>query len=200
MLKEEKEYNLAPERKKEKFLLQSAKEIANIVIMVAILIVSQLALSFIQGVEVVTILLLCYCHVFGIKRGVMVATAFSLLRCFVWGFFPTVIILYLVYFNLFAIVFGLIGKLKREGNKKQRIIHLIIVTIVALLCTTSFTMLDNIITPLFYGYSKEAWKGYFYASFFSLVPQLICTLVTVLLLFEPISRVFEKVKNKQILN
>ncbi|MBO5224785.1 MAG: hypothetical protein J6C23_09785, partial [Clostridia bacterium] len=58
---------------------------------VALLIVAQLALSALAGVEVVTVLLLAFCFVRGVKQGVVVATAFSLIRCFVFGFTPNVL-------------------------------------------------------------------------------------------------------------
>lgn len=85
-------------------------------VMTALLIAVQVALGFAAGVELVTVLLLVFCYTFGVKNGVVVATAFSLLRCLIWGFYPTVIVLYLVYFNLFAILFGSIGTRKKIAD------------------------------------------------------------------------------------
>lgn len=88
----------------------TAKHVAYIAVMTALLIGGQVALGFVAGIEVVTVLLASFAFVFGILDGVLVAVAFSLLRCFIWGFYPTVIVLYLVYYPLFALVFGLMGK------------------------------------------------------------------------------------------
>ena len=87
----------------------TAKEIACAAVMTALLIGGQFALSWVAGVEVVTVLLLCFAFVFGPRAGALTAIAFSLLRCFIWGFYPSVIVLYLIYYPLFAIFFGFLG-------------------------------------------------------------------------------------------
>ena len=81
-------------------LFRSAKEIALMSIMTALLLASQFVFAAIQGVEVVTVFLLSFCVAFGARRGMLVATAFSLMRCFIYGFFPNIVILYLVYYIL----------------------------------------------------------------------------------------------------
>ncbi|MCD8039962.1 MAG: hypothetical protein LUF82_00390 [Clostridia bacterium] len=91
-----------------------AKEIAYAAIMAALLIGGQLALSCVAGVEIVTVLLCCFSFVFGRRSGVLAATAFSLLRCCIWGFYPNVVILYLLYYPLFAFIFGSLGKVKQS--------------------------------------------------------------------------------------
>lgn len=92
----------------------TAKNIAYIALMTALLISSQFVLSFVEGVEVVTVLLLCFSMYFGVACGVLTALSFSVLRCVIWGFYPTAVILYLIYYPLFALFFGLIGKIKKE--------------------------------------------------------------------------------------
>ena len=170
--------------------MKTAKDIALIGVFTAMLIGGQLVLSGIAGVEVVTVLLLAFSYYFGIIRGLFVANVFSILRCFIFGFFPTVIILYLVYYNLFVIVFGLMGKRFKELNLK---IHIIIV-LAAVFMTVFFTVLDDIISPLYYGLSLDATKAYAIASLTAVVPQVICTLVTVLLLLPVLIRVFSIMK------
>lgn len=86
--------------------------------MCAVLIAGQLALGWLAGVEIVTVLLLCFSVCFGAICGVITAVAFSLLRCLIWGFYPAVVILYLIYYPLFALVFGLLGKIKAETYQK----------------------------------------------------------------------------------
>jgi len=167
----------------------AAKEIALVSVFTALLIGGQFVLSGISGVEIVTVLLLSFSYYFGIKRGLLVANAFSMLRCFIFGFFPTVIILYLIYYNFFVVVFGLLGiRFKKELNVKK----LVVLVLVAVLMTAFFTGLDDIITPLYYRFSIDAMKAYAVASLTALIPQVICTIVTVTLLLPILIRIFCK--------
>lgn len=167
--------------------MRAAKEVALIGVFTALLIGGQFALGGISGVEIVTVLFLSFAYCFGVARSLIVANAFSLLRCCIFGFFPTAVILYLVYYNLFAVVFGLIGaKFKRQFNLK---FHAALV-LAACLMTALFTGLDDIITPLYYGYSPSAAKAYAVASLTAAIPQIICTLLTVALLFPVLFKVF----------
>ena len=172
-------------------MLRTAKEIAYVGVMTALLIGGQLALAGIGGVEIVTVLFLSFCVTFGAVRGMATATAFSLLRCFIWGFFPTVIILYLIYYNLFAVVFGFLGaKTKKLGYVPK----IVILTVAACIMTVIFTMIDNVVTPLFYGYSPQSAYGYFLASLPFMTRQTICAAVTVAVLFYPLNRAFTAIK------
>ncbi len=169
--------------------MKAAKEIALVSVFTAILIGGQFVLSGISGVEIVTVLLLSFSYYFGIRRGLFVANAFSLLRCFIFGFFPTVIILYLVYYNLFVLAFGLLGiKFKKEINVKK----LILIVIAAVFMTAFFTALDNVITPLYYGFSIDAMKAYAVASLTAVIPQVICAIITVTLLLPVLIKIYSK--------
>ena len=161
----------------------TAKELSVLALMTALLLGGQYVLSWAAGVEVVTVLLLSFCYSFGWKRGVIVATAFSLLRCFLFGFFLSVIVLYLVYFNLFALFWGGIGrKLKK----------LYFIVPVAALCTVCFTLIDDVIWPIVGGLTAEGALSYFLMSFTAMVPQTVCTIVTVSLFFLPLYKIFDK--------
>ena len=170
-------------------VIRSAKECAYLAVFVALVIAAQLALSIVPGVEVVTVLFVSYSFVFGWKRGMIAATAFSLLRQLIFGVHPMVLILYLIYFNLLAALFGVLGK-----KIKAPVRWLVLLTLIACLCTVCFTMLDNVLTPLWYGYTARAAKVYFYASFTTMIPQTICTAVTVVGLFLPVWKAFSSVK------
>ena len=172
-----------------RFWVRSAKECAYLAVFVALLIGAQLPLAALPGVEIVTLLFVAYAFVFGIRRGMLAATAFSLLRQFVFAFSPTVLILYLVYYNLLTAVFGLLGLWI-----KKPLVHLWWLTAVACICTVGFTLLDDLITPLWLGFSERAWRAYFYASLSFMIPQTVCTAVTVGLLFYPLQRVFRQIK------
>ena len=54
----------------------TAKELAQLAVFVALVIAAQFALSFIPGVEIVTLLFVVYAFTFGIYRGTLAATAF----------------------------------------------------------------------------------------------------------------------------
>ena len=69
-------------------MLKTSKEIAVVALTVALLIAGQFALSAVQGVEVVTVIFFSFCYVFGVKRGVIAAVAYALLRNIYFGFFP----------------------------------------------------------------------------------------------------------------
>ncbi|MBQ9713791.1 MAG: hypothetical protein IJV83_00540 [Clostridia bacterium] len=184
---------LAQERKNEiryrAVWLNSAKECAYLAVFVALVIVGQVLLAVIPGVEIVTLLFIVYAFVFGLVRGMFAATAFALLRQLIFGFFPTVLILYLTYYNVLACIFGALGRVV-----KKPLHALWWLTAVACLCTVGFTMLDNVITPWFYAFSHKAWRVYFYASLSFMIPQVVCTAVTVSVLFYPLQRVFKQIK------
>lgn len=163
----------------------TAIDCAYIATFVALVIAVQLALSFVPGVELVTVLFVTFSFAFGAKRGVIAAVAFALLRQFVFGVFPTVLILYLIYYPLLAFIFGKLGKRVRPSVK-----NLIWLTAVACVCTMGFSMIDNILTPLWYGYTPAATRAYFYGSLSFMIPQVICTAVSVALLFLPLTKVF----------
>ena len=165
----------------------SAKECAQIAVFVSVLIAVQVALSFVPGVELVTVLFVTYSFEMGIKRGIISAVAFTFLRQLVFGFAPTVFILYFIYFPLLTIIFGFLGG---KINSTLRCLPLIV--LVACTGTIIFTMLDNVITPIWYGYSEETIKIYFFASLQFMVPQVICTAISVASLFLPLHKIFAK--------
>ena len=163
------------------------KDCAYIGVFVALLIAAQLCLAVLPGIEVVTVLFVTFSFVFGARRSMAAATVFSLLRQVLFGFYPTVLALYLIYYNVLALLFGFLGRWGKLSS-----IKIVWLTAIACACTVCFTMLDNIITPLWYGYSGRVLKLYFYASFSVMIPQVICTAVSVGILFYPLVKIFQK--------
>lgn len=178
-----------PKKAKKNIWARSAKECAYLAVFVALLIGAQLPLAAIPGVEIVTLLFISYSFVFGICRGMLAATAFSMLRQFVFSFSPTVLVLYLVYYNFLSAVFGGFGHIV-----KRPLVCLWWLTAAACVCTVCFTLFDNLLTPWWLGFSDRARRAYFYASLSFMIPQVICTAVTVGLLFYPLQRVFRQIK------
>jgi hypothetical protein len=68
-----------------------------------------------------------------------------------------------------------------------------IIVVSAVLFTVLFTMLDNVITPLIFGFRGNAAKVYFMQSLVAMIPQTVCTAVTVSLLFVPLTKVIKKI-------
>lgn len=157
---------------------------------VALLIGGQMALSGVSGIEIVTVMLLCFCFHYGVRHGIAVATTFSLLRCFFFGFQVNVIVLYLVYYNLFALFFGWLGK---RISGRISLPKLCVIVASAMVFTVLFTMLDNVITPLIFAFHKNAAAVYFAQSLYALVPQTICTMATVSILFVPLTKILQKI-------
>lgn len=242
--------------------ISAAKSAAYCAVACALLIAGQVALGFIAGVEIVTVLLLCFSVKLGVRRGVIIAVAFSLLRCFIWGFYPTVIVLYIIYYPLFALIFGCLGKIEddymrsapisvcvtvnavsicvatvaaylalgniikisrvylitfktllwvifglcaaafvmfnilyiavRRGKADGKYIRLFLFTAIASVCTICFSLLDDVISPLMLGMTADGALAYFYASFTAMLPQTVCTIVTVFTLYYPITLAMEK--------
>lgn len=170
--------------------MNKTKFVVRVAMCVALLIAGQLALSSVTGIEIVTVMLLCFCYCYGIRHGIAIATTFSLLRCFVFGFQVNVIALYLIYYNLFAIFFGWLGA---HLTGKNALLKTVVVVVSAVIFTALFTLLDDVITPLIYGFSENAAKVYFYQSLAAVIPQTVCAAVTVTLLFHPLTRVIKKV-------
>ncbi len=173
--------------------MRSAKDIVRVAICVAMLIGGQMALSAISGIEIVTVMMLCFCCCYGLRTGVAVATVFSLLRCFVFGFQVNVIVLYLVYYNLFAVFFGWLGG---RFTGKTTLLQTLIAVPSAVVFTVLFTLLDDVITPLLYGFHPNAAKIYFYQSLYAVIPQTACAAVTVAVLFPPLTKVIRKIDGK----
>ena len=170
--------------------IRSAKEVARTAVFVATVIGSQYALSAVPFVEVVSLLFICYAFVFGVVRGVVAAVAFALLRQLLFGFYPVVLILYLVHFSMLSVVFGLLPKwCKWKGWKL-----LLIATVLGAVCTACFTLLDNLLPPWYYGYTPKAAQIYFNASIPFLIGQTVCACVSVAGLFIPLTKALYFVK------
>ncbi len=165
-----------------------ARNIVTAGVFTALLIGAQFALSGIAGVEFVTVLLLVFCYNCGVRQGMLVANAFTILRCVLFGFMPTVILLYAIYYNLFAVLFGLVGK---AFKRKYSIAKHAALVLLAVAMTALFTVIDNIITPLFFEYSTQAAKAYWLTSLYTAVPQMLCALITTLCLFPPLLKLLQ---------
>jgi len=167
----------------------SAKECSYCAVFVALLITSQLALSAVPGIEIVTLLFVAYAFCFGVTRSMLCATIFSILRQLIFGFYPNVLILYLIYYNFLCLIFGILGKRIQNPLK-----FLWLIIVIACICTMLFTMIDNVLTTTWYGYTRRATIIYFKASISVMIPQVICTAISVGILFLPLFKIFCNLK------
>ena len=170
--------------------MNKTKFIVLVAMSVALLIGVQMALTAVSGIELVTVILLSLCFCYGARTGVAIATTFSLLRCFFFGFQINVIVLYLIYYNLFAIFFGWLGK---RFTGRITLPKMVIIVASAVVFTLGFTLLDDVITPLIFGFREHAAQVYFLQSLTAMVPQSICALITVSVLFVPLTKVIWKI-------
>lgn len=169
--------------------INSAKEVARIAVFVAALIGVQYVFAAVPFVELVSLLFSCYAYVFGAVRGGIAAVAFALLRQLLFGFYPVVLVLYLVYFPVLCLAFGLLKRMRLQGWKL-----LILAVIFAIFCTFCFTILDNVLTPLYNGYTPKAAKLYFKASIPFMIGQTVCVAISVAILFLPLTKAMALVK------
>ncbi len=167
-------------------MLKSAKEIAYIAVFCALVVGGQYLFAALPGVEIVTLSFVAYAYAFGPVRGCLCATAFSFLRQFLFGFFPAVLILYLIYFNLLSLCFGLLGKAWRGKELKT----LGFITLIACVGTLSFNLIDVGLNVLFLGLKGKALEVYFIASWSFTIPHLVSTLISVFVGFYPLQKSF----------
>ena len=165
--------------------MKTAKEIALVGMYTALLIGAQFVLSFVSGVEIVTVLFSAFCYKYGLKKGLILSISFSLIRCFIYGFILDVVVLYLVYYPLLCLTFAYLGKLFKN---KYTVINLIIIILASVIMTALFTLLSDVITPLLYRYTFNAWKAYFVASLPVMATQCVVVPITFALLFLPIQK------------
>ena len=173
------------------FWKNSAKECAYIGVFIAAVIATQAALSVAVGIELVTVLFAAYAYTFGVRRGVIAATAFSLLRILIFGFSLPALILYLIYYNVFALAMGMLARVVKNPLK-----GLFFIVLAVSICTVCFTLLDDIITPLYLSFSAKAWRLYAYASLPVLGVHTACAAHSTAALFVPLYKVFSLAKGR----
>ena len=170
--------------------MSKTKTIVRVAMYTALLIAGQVALSGVAGVEIVTVMLLCFCYHYGIRQGIAVATTFSFLRCFLVGFEPDIIALYLIYYNLFALFFGWLGA---RFAGKTTLWKIVIVVVCAVVFTALFTVIDDTIKILIYKMRGNAARIYVIQSLPVMATQMTCTVATVSLCFVPLNQVLKKI-------
>ena len=60
--------------------MNKTKFVVRVAMCVALLIAGQLALSSVSGIEIVTVMLLCFCYCYGVRHGIAIAGMHGILR------------------------------------------------------------------------------------------------------------------------
>ena len=180
-----------PARRRRRAFRRGAGYAAVVAVFTALLLAAQYALWFVKGVELVTVLLLVFSYRFGVRCGVLSAVAFSLLRCLLFGFFPNVVLLYLLYYPLFAACFGLLGNAlyRRTGVRVQML--LTCSPFCSQRSSRSSTMPSR---PFCTAIRRKRRSPTSLASLPTMAVQTVCAAVTVLLLFRPLLFILKRVK------
>lgn len=165
------------------------KDIVIVALFVALLIAFQVALSLLNGIELITVMLASIAFYYGIKTGLLTVNVFIVVRSLIFGFFPSVMVLYFVYYNLFILCFALIGK-KAERKLSTRVYIMSILMSIAM--TIMFTALDNVITPLWYAFDWTETKAYWLFSLTAVIPQVVCALATMIILFPILIKLYSR--------
>ena len=92
-----------------------------------------------------------------------------------------------VLFGVLCALFALWAALLRRGEAGRRTAAY---AAFAALFTVLFTLLDDVLTPLIYGWTAEAALAYFYTGFLAMLPQTACAAVSVALLYPVLARIF----------
>ncbi len=166
--------------------MKTTKEIVLVALFISLLIAVQVALSVVVGVELVTVLMVSFFIRFSPRLSFGVVNGFVLLRCVIFGFFPQVVILYIIYYNFLALVFTRF----KFSNKQLKAINYIIITVTAVLCTAVFTLLDDVITPIMFSYSQSMTKAYFVSSLIPMAMHCACVGITIPLLLPVLNKVY----------
>lgn len=169
--------------------MKTARNIAICGAFCALLIAIQYALNAVKGIELVTVFFFTFCFCFGGLYGCAVAVCYTLIRTFLFGFFPNVFLLYIIYYPIFALASGLVGKLLKKSSPKGQLLGSIVA--VAFLVIL-FSAIDCLITPIVYTYTKGAWMAYVVQALPVCAIQCGCAIITTALLFFPLTRTFSR--------
>lgn len=162
----------------------TAKRIAFIAIMSALLIAGKFALSFIPNVEVVTTLIICFSFVF--KFDAIIATiVFCTANILIYPSPIDVILDYYIYWDLLALIVVVLSEL----GEKRDWIYLTL----GVVMTVFFGFLTSFIFCLCY--SVPFWPYYVQGILFYAI-QIISTCVFMFIGFNPINKILFKIKGK----
>lgn len=166
----------------------SAKKIAALAVMAALLVIGKVSLNLIPNVEVVSLFSALFGYVFGLWAMIPV-TIFCLISGAYWGY-NTWVLAYLIYFNLLVVVFWLLSK--KQLNKPY------IVAPIACVMTLFFGLVDAFLIIILSGF-ENFWSRFcfYYGNGLAFVAiHIVSNTVIFALLFYLLSNLLTKLKNQ----
>ncbi len=177
--------------------LDSAKKIAALGIMAALIIAGKWSLVVIPNVEVVTL----FCGLFGYVFGfiaIIPATIFCIEETFAWGV-HTWVLVYFVHWNAVVALFALLGKLRRKPPKAiDYVLPVVCAVVITVLFGVFSTFVDAVYACVYSSFDKFfIYFGTIYARgivFF--IVQTVCNLVLFSTVFHPLAKLLFAINDK----
>ena len=172
--------------------VNSAKKIAVLAVMAALLTGGKYALSFIINVEVVSIFCALFGYVFG-PMAMLSVCSFVLIEVLIWGLgFPSWVIAYFVHFNLIVVVFWLLSKI----NLKTPIVYSITIAVLTFLFGVFEAVLN--VLPASKNLDNFFWRfGIYYGNgVIVCLVHIISNTVIFAVLFLPLKKILLALKKK----
>ena len=177
--------------------LDSAKKIAVLAIMAALLVAGKWALNAIPNVEVVTLFCALFGYVFGFAA-VIPTTVFCIEEMLAFGV-HTWVVDYLVHWNAIVCVFAALGKIRHYPMKK---IEYVIPVFIGVFLTATYGVFTSTVDAVFACFYSDFTKFFtYFLTIYSrgvvfFVVHIVCNLVTFTVLFHPLRILLEKLKEK----
>ena len=168
--------------------MKTAKQIATLAVMAALMVAAKWALNVVPNVELVSLFAALFAYTFGFIS-IIPITIFCTEELISWGF-GSWAVAYYIYFNLIAIVFALLSRRKKESIVLPIISITILTTFFGILTTAIdclFTGLDN----FFYKFSIIYARG---IAFY--IVHIISNIVIFSALFYPLKKLLLFFKEK----
>lgn len=164
----------------------TAKKIAVLAVMTALLVCGKLALNFIPNVEVITLFCALFGYVFGLWALLPVAV-FCLLSGAYWGY-NIWVVTYLIYFSAVVTVFWLLSK--------KSIDRPYVTSPIVALLTFGFGILDAFMVTILSGFDNFLYRFSFYYGngIVFVIIHVMSNAVIVALIFSPLSKLLQKLK------
>lgn len=130
-----------------------------------------------NGVALIGLVLVAAACAYFAVRGVPVSIMYQAsVSIMLWALFGLCLALIVLHIVLSLVPMGSAAK------------EIAVVTSLAVVCTVLFTLADDVITPLIYGYGFDVAVGYFYSSFTVLLPHAVSVALSALVLYYPLKK------------
>ena len=170
----------------------SAKKIAALAVMAALLTGGKMALSMVFNVEIVSLFCALFGYVFGPVAMIPVCS-FVFIEVLIWGIgYPSWVIAYIVHFNLIAIVFWLLSKV----NLKTPVVYALIIAFLTFLFGVFEAALN--VLPVSQSFEDFKWRfGVYYGRGIAFCTvHIISNTAIFAVLFIPLKTVLRSIKEK----